>query len=37
VAAHGYKLMAYKHEDEFEATIVAVARDLAQANSDLGL
>ena len=37
VAAHGYKLMAYKDEDEFEATIVEVARDLAQANSDLAL
>ena len=29
--------MAYKDEDEFEATIVEVARDLAQANSDLAL
>jgi len=35
VAAHGYKLMAYQDEDEFEATIVAVARDLARAGSDL--
>jgi hypothetical protein len=37
VAAHGYKLIAYKGEDEYEATLVEVARDLAQANFDLGL